>query len=1060
MGARTIKFSAILFCSLLMVEIPLSMAQEGVCARLFGRLFEDGQIISKSFEFRYYDDSAESNGETDFKGPTSVFDTDERIEFLRHYAEYAGRFYGDPDFDTLVVDEKEVLDTLAGLKEQPSPEVRQRIPLERWGYAAVNPGESKTDAIRLQTWLSHKGTVIKDGALKFTSNGASVSMPIPPQTWRFFLSWRTLVPSTTNESFFSLGSFDDTVVTVGFDSDGIMYYYLKDKKIDIDKYDANRWYDFNLEVDLTTYRYNLYINGELKADYIPLQNKTQQIALFSASGVAGETLDDVWGVGYYYPATYDRTAVYHIDTFIDEDFEISPSVDNWYEINYNDEQWDVVDELPLIVGSERNAGRDIYMRKVVSVGNFERAFLNIDALDPGGEVYINGKHVAALSREPIRVEVGEYLSRNENNLIAIKVNHVEEGYYLPDGHTSDDLYFGWFAGRMSLDLTSNTCVEDLFVYTTEASKEMASVQTEIEIENRKNSAFEGSVEVEFYPWYPEELNNPGAVFTFPLTLGAGGREVLKETVQIQNPRLWTFDEPNLYRIRVVVKEKNIGPIDDFVVTTGLRTIGQEGGTFRINGEPQMLNGALIMQFPAPLTESSTWHRCAPDDWVVRQILMAKKMNANCLRMHIPSCAYSDPRFAEYGDQLGIGYIWVPTGWNREDWAEGGSRWDGIRTLSQQVSEYITDIKQVRNHPSIMIWEIFNEDVPDERKDGLFNAFYPAIRAADPSRLIAPLKGYYPEREGVAKGAQEAPLGYGGEWSALRNWPGKEVKSLLDSEEYAFFVFEHGEIIGQHNWDLVKGKPWYLIPSFEWEYDIGSIGRKLEFDEWAESQAWQAFAGYEVSKKFRLYGVDGMLWCPLRGGGNSVTYMKPLIDFDGHAKQSFYSLKTVFQKVLAASDNVDIVYGPDDSILPVVMNLGDAKNVEVIITVRDAHGNEVESKVYKNTFLPAGRSVVVLPEYKPEFPEENCYGIEYMVRSQEKGIGSINVRINDEFHNYVITDSNLPQSVQQEIKRIKMRGAVILNVELVSEKGEEYYEIDAKENGEEFKIRVDGIMSSE
>ena len=101
---------------------------------------------------------------------------------------------------------------------------------------------------------------------------------------------------------------------------------------------------------------------------------------------------------------------------------------------------------------------------------------------------------------------------------------------------------------------------------------------------------------------------------------------------------------------------------------------------------------------------------------------------------------------------------------------------------------------------------------------------------------------------VTRGNQDAPTGYGSDWSRLRTWPGAYRQGFLDSKERAYFDFENMESIGQPNWELSKGKPWYHLHSYEWEYDEGSIGRKLQFDEWRESLAWQAFSAYEINKK--------------------------------------------------------------------------------------------------------------------------------------------------------------------------------------------------------------------
>jgi len=57
----------------------------------------------RSFELRYFSDDPAANGETDFKGPVSVFDTEKRVEFLSHYADFSKDFFNDPDFNYEVV---------------------------------------------------------------------------------------------------------------------------------------------------------------------------------------------------------------------------------------------------------------------------------------------------------------------------------------------------------------------------------------------------------------------------------------------------------------------------------------------------------------------------------------------------------------------------------------------------------------------------------------------------------------------------------------------------------------------------------------------------------------------------------------------------------------------------------------------------------------------------------------------------------------------------------------------------------------------------------------------
>ena len=198
---------------------------------------------------------------------------------------------------------------------------------------------------------------------------------------------------------------------------------------------------------------------------------------------------------------------------------------------------------------------------------------------------------------------------------------------------------------------------------------------------------------------------------------------------------------------------------------------------------------------------------------------------NTMRIHIPSCSYSDPRYAEYGDQLGIMYIWVSTGWNRKEWTEDGKGWTGPRkNLKQQIDEYITDIKQVRNHPSIIVWELFNEGVK-KRKNELLDAFYPTMHKTDPSRFIKPVKNHFREEPMLIKSIHITSLGYGGKWTKLGNWADKGQKFLND-KNWGYFGVEFAEIAGQDNWNLVRCKPWYKHHSYEWGPRVFEVKGKI------------------------------------------------------------------------------------------------------------------------------------------------------------------------------------------------------------------------------------------
>lgn len=962
------------------------------------------EVLSRSFELRWVSDDAKANGETDFKGPTAIHGTAQRIQFLNAYDQVAGRFFNNPNWDRLAVDEVRVAEVTRAIKLQPLPAVRRRIPLTDWKFTGQRPGQRRDRARQLRAWAALPDADLRGDALVLTRDGGSIQADFPAQDWRFRFQWGARLPKTGDEALFTL----IPGIVCGLRPDGSVFFRSDNKDTAAGSWQPGTWARFVAEVDLSQGRYNLFLNDKLIADFVPLA-ETAPISRFVASGSAGLELDDIWGQGYQ-PLAKDPKKPFSITTFIDEDFSPLPDLGGWNQLGYDDHAWIPVPRWPYAHGGERQAGEDLYLRTTVRLSAFAQALLKVECLDPAGDIWVNGRQVESRNnRYPFELDLTRYLKPNEDNLIAVRVKANQETTGMV--HTPTDDHTGWSAGRMTLDFTSPTHIDDVFVYTTNIRAGEADVRIETTLAGAESNP-PAKIRYELYPWFPEESVIPAFSETFDVDDSLDLSKPINGVFSVANPSLWTPDSPHLYKVAVTLLDDSGNAIDDEVITAGIRTVSQEGGTFRMNGRPAMMNGALIFGFRPPLERISQWLRCPPEDWIVREILMIQAMNGNTIRMSQHNAVVggvNDPRYAEIGDQLGIMFQWATTSWVRE-YSPDQLDFKGLPLY----------VRQVRNHPSIVVWQPSNHPGFPKGDAGFregmkwFGRVYETIYALDKSRLITPTSNVtrlHPRNDAgtldcdgnsvdpipawtapqIARGDMDHIMGYGAEWIVARLYPSPPTftshmgwrdkgykQDFLNSPVRAYFDFESEESAGQPNWNLLKGKPEYLIFSYEHDYDTGSIGQLLDTSQWRASQAWQAMSAYEAYRKKRWLDYDGMTWCTLRGGGNTATYQKPLIDYYNHPKIAFHALKMAFQPILAGSRNVDMVYGPGDRVPIVLMNLGPARTVDLIVTVRDLDGRRLDQKTIPGIRVPAGRSATDVGEFKPNLPN-GIYSIEYEIR---------------------------------------------------------------------------------
>ena len=199
-------------------------------------------------------------------------------------------------------------------------------------------------------------------------------------------------------------------------------------------------------------------------------------------------------------------------------------------------------------------------------------------------------------------------------------------------------------------------------------------------------------------------------------------------VPVPNARLWSPSFPFLYDLRVALQQggKTMDAVDSYF---GMRkvAVGKVDGVTRL-----LLNGKFVFQV-GPL-DQGFWPDgmyTAPTDEALRyDIEITKKLGFNMIRKHVK---VEPARWYYWADRLGF-LVWqdMPSGNNKSP--EGKKQYE---------IELQRMIEERRNHPSIIMWVVFNEGWGQYDTERLTQW----TKAFDPSRIVSNASGWTDKKVG-------------------------------------------------------------------------------------------------------------------------------------------------------------------------------------------------------------------------------------------------------------------------------------------------------------------------
>jgi hypothetical protein len=211
-----------------------------------------------------------------------------------------------------------------------------------------------------------------------------------------------------------------------------------------------------------------------------------------------------------------------------------------------------------------------------------------------------------------------------------------------------------------------------------------------------------------------------------LVTDAAGRATGR--IELAEPRLWQPDDPHLYHVEIAVGEG--GTADRVVATTGLRRIETRGEELLLNGSRLYVRGVLDQGY-WPDTGLT-----APDvEALRRDIALAGTLGYNLVRKHLK---FEDPIWLHEADVTGMLV-----------WAEPAcpSRFSDAAAAAFEA-QLPAMVERDGNHPSIVIWGLYNEewgldwDIPGSAaRAGAAVRAYDLLRALDDTRPIVENSGW-------------------------------------------------------------------------------------------------------------------------------------------------------------------------------------------------------------------------------------------------------------------------------------------------------------------------------